>query len=358
MPSFFHDTTPAAAADHNTSKRSFNLFGKKKKAEPTPQQAPPPPPAKEPTPPPTPKPPVEEQRKASPRPRKLVKKGSTDIDDELRQHFKREGYAFLAFSDPAKTAAHSSSQTPEKQSAAVADPAESSRRDGTLLKDAIGLIETKSVEAPRPTSEKKADSTPPVSSKKPGPEVDYSSPAPRQPMQPIQPTQQAKPGFFTKMKPSAAPGKTENVPVSSQLPLRTSSMAPASNVRVSLYLEKIVLRRNSSRLRRSSRIPQLPVPVRMSWTGRFRGRRRKRARCRKRACPIVERIWERKSRSRGNLHPFRGRQPTHLLYSRQRALRQWHDSPWNRRCLTWILVCLRPLVTTTGGCRDVVLHQT
>jgi hypothetical protein len=67
----------------------------------------------------------------------LAKQDGTDIDDELRQseHFKREGYAFLTFSDPVKAARPSFPHTPEKQSPAISDSAESSRRNSTLLKD-------------------------------------------------------------------------------------------------------------------------------------------------------------------------------------------------------------------------------
>jgi hypothetical protein len=86
MPSFFHDTTIAASADHNTSKQNFNLFSKEKKAEPTPQKAAPLPPlAKELTALSTLKPPVVEQRKASLPQRESAKQDGTDIDDELRQ---------------------------------------------------------------------------------------------------------------------------------------------------------------------------------------------------------------------------------------------------------------------------------
>ncbi|KAI5844340.1 hypothetical protein BZA05DRAFT_421850 [Tricharina praecox] len=166
MPSFFAAgdggnttmtaTTPAIETA-NPSKGRFSLFKKKSKtAEPAPLQLPPslpplqqvapltPPPAEEaPVPAPTPK------------PKNVTKKSSTDIDDELRRHLQREGYAFLAFSDPAKAAAHSNESPAEPAAGGVkdvVDPAESSRSHGTLLKDAVDLMEKKkSLETTRPT---------------------------------------------------------------------------------------------------------------------------------------------------------------------------------------------------------------
>ncbi|KAF8246837.1 hypothetical protein K440DRAFT_630405 [Wilcoxina mikolae CBS 423.85] len=143
-----------SAAPNAESKRSFGIFGtiiRKPKVEPTPpqQQLPPPTPPKIDLPPPSPPTAPAEQapkQEAAPRQRGVTKKPSTDVDDELRKHLQREGFAFLAFMDPEKAAAVSQTP-PTPKPMAVVDPVESSRRDGTLLKDAIERMEKTSTEA-------------------------------------------------------------------------------------------------------------------------------------------------------------------------------------------------------------------
>jgi len=150
-------TAPVGANENaSASKSRFSLFRKKSKTTgPAPQQQGPPtlPPLQG-LAPPTP-PPVEEapRRAATPKPRRVTKKPSTDIDDELRRHLQREGYAFLAFTDPAKAAAHSGESPAEPaagRAKGVVDPAECSRSHGTLLRDAVELMEKKSTETAHP----------------------------------------------------------------------------------------------------------------------------------------------------------------------------------------------------------------
>lgn len=142
----FNDRGPVGVLEH--SKRSFNPFRKHKaRADPTPP-APPPPPPRELTPPLPVNAPPPTTAKETPLQKRIAKKKSTDIDEELRRHMEREGFAFLNFTDPVETLSL------EKK---PADPVEASRRDGTLLKDAVELMEKKlSMDVARPT-EKLAD---------------------------------------------------------------------------------------------------------------------------------------------------------------------------------------------------------
>ncbi|KAF8534414.1 hypothetical protein BDD12DRAFT_419001 [Trichophaea hybrida] len=155
-----------SAAPNAESKRSFGIFStiiRKPKVEPAPPQQLPPLtlPGIDLLPPSPPTAPAEQalKQEATPRQTRVSKKPSTDVDDELRKLFQREGYALLAFTDPEKAAAVSHTP-PTPKPIPVVDPVESSRRDGTLLKDAIERIEKMSTEASRSVPVKKEANDP------------------------------------------------------------------------------------------------------------------------------------------------------------------------------------------------------
>ncbi|KAI5810672.1 hypothetical protein BZA77DRAFT_360749 [Pyronema omphalodes] len=135
-------TAAPASADH---KKGFSFLGsimRKSKAVEAPPPSgppklelnlslgPPTPPSKVDTPPP---PPPQQQTK-------LTKKRSSDVDDELRKHLQREGFAFLSYGEEV--------QPETSKVVAVADPVASARRDGTLLRDAVQRLSMEASRAP------------------------------------------------------------------------------------------------------------------------------------------------------------------------------------------------------------------
>lgn len=158
------------AVAEGPSKRSFGIFSimRKPKADPAARATPKTPPKLElHLPPPSPPPAlVTDDNKGSEIPppaaaarSKVTKKASTDVDDELRKHLQREGFAFLAFTDldrvaagrstPPAAAAVAAGNGKPVEAGLVVDPVESSRRDGTLLRDAVERLDKAGLEASR-----------------------------------------------------------------------------------------------------------------------------------------------------------------------------------------------------------------
>jgi hypothetical protein len=200
----------SSAAPNADSKRSFGIFGtmiRKPKSEPAQQSQPlsSQPPKLE-LPQLAPTPPVEEAPKEpAPRQRRVTKKPSADVDDELRKHLQREGFAFLAFTDPERAAAISHTPPTPKPKAVVVDPVESSRRDGTLLKDAIERMEKTNIEASRSVPVKVVEKPKPTHTQRPPVRID--SPLDTSRSIPEQP-RQATPAVLKKEK---SPDRTSPV---------------------------------------------------------------------------------------------------------------------------------------------------